>query len=52
MIVLILGRMIVESATGGQIRRRETPAAPLPAVARPPAAEQITAEPQPVAATA
>jgi cellulose synthase (UDP-forming) len=32
MIVLILGRMIVESVTGGRIRRRETPATGQPAL--------------------
>ena len=36
MIVLILGRMIIESVTGGRIRSRATPPVAAPATPRPP----------------
>jgi cellulose synthase (UDP-forming) len=52
MIVLILGRMILESVTGGRIRQHETPPAAPPAAPRLPIGEQRDTQPQSVAATA
>jgi cellulose synthase (UDP-forming) len=55
MIVLILGRMIVESVTGGRIRRHETPSSagpPLPLGGQPATRATPGTEPQLVPATA
>jgi cellulose synthase (UDP-forming) len=55
MIVLILGRMIVESVTGGRIRSGATaPATPTgsPVMSPPSFGGQLESQPQPVAATA
>jgi cellulose synthase (UDP-forming) len=52
MIVLILGRMIVESVTGGRIRHRATTPADSAPTLRPPTGGQLDTRPQPVAAAA
>jgi cellulose synthase (UDP-forming) len=52
MIVLILGRMIVESVTGGRIRPRAIAPAVSPGAPPPSRGEQPESQPQPVAAAA
>jgi cellulose synthase (UDP-forming) len=52
MIVLILGRMILESVTGGRLRQGAKPSAGSSQAPHPPAGDQTTTRPRHVAATA